>query len=386
MRYRAFITLLILIPTLLMPAQRFGAVQSENNALQRRAFFGVGLERSADGVRVFAVTPDSTAAAAGIVIGDVIEAIDGRPADSPEAVVAAIGKHRGGDVVQIRFLRGGSSRTIEAKLKPYPLEQMVNSAVHYGSVAPMPGVNLRTIVSVPNGEPGRRYPAVLLIQGGSCGTIDSPLNIKVGQPALIHAVGSQGLVTMRVEKSGVGDSGGPPCESIGFDEEMAGYRAALSALREHASVDTQRIYLIGISLGGVFAPLLAAETKVAGIVVYGTPAAPTPPYPGRSDRFFQEFAKVDVTGAWARVAARVLVLHGEYDVGAVTNRSVQEGIARAVNSGKGSAEFRELAGLDHCWSRHASLEASIDKCGQGEDATLALADMILNFARGAGQR
>ena len=380
MQYRALLTLLILISTLLMPV-RIGFGQSDSNALQRRAFFGVGLEKSAEGVRVFAVTPDSTADASGIVVGDVIQAIDGRLMESPEAIVAAIGKRRGGDTVQIRFLRAGSSTTIEAKLKPYPPEQMVNSTVQYGLVEPLRGVNLRTIVSVPDGQPGRRYPAVLLIQGGSCGSIDSPLNVKVAQPGLIHAVGSQGLVTMRVEKSGVGDSGGPPCESIGFDEEMAGYRAALNALRVHPSVDPQRIYLIGISLGGTFAPLLAMETSVAGIVVYGTPGAPTPPYPGRSDRFFQEFARADVSGAWTRFSGRVLVLHGEYDVGVVTSRSVHEGIARAVNSGKGFAEFRELAGLDHCWTRHASLEASVDKCGQGQESTPVLADLVLKFIR-----
>jgi dienelactone hydrolase len=186
---------------------------------------------------------------------------------------------------------------------------------------------------------------------------------------------------MRVDKSGVGDSEGPSCDSIGFEEELAGYRAALAALRSHPSVDPQGIYLLGISMGGVFAPLLAQDTKVAGIVVWGTPGGPTPKYPGRSDRFFQELATVDVSGAWGKVGTRVLVLHGEYDTDPVVSADVHERIAQLVNnSGKGSAEHRELAHLDHCWSRHASLEASKDKCGQGE-ATSALADAILAFLR-----
>jgi dienelactone hydrolase len=195
----------------------------------------------------------------------------------------------------------------------------------------------------------------------------------------MHTIGSQGFVTMRVDKSGVGDSQGAPCDSIGYKEELAGYQAALSALRSHASVNPDRIYLLGISLGGVFAPILAEETKVAGISVYGTSSGPPPVYPGRSERFFKEFASVDVADAWTKASTRVQVLQGEYDNDPYTNRG--KDIVTIVNkSSRGTATFTQLAGLDHCWSRHASLEASIDKCGQGQPTT-ALSDAILAFLR-----
>jgi dienelactone hydrolase len=356
--------------------------QSEvDDSLPRRAYLGVSLEKADKGVRIFQVTPGSAAAAAGIAVGDVIEAIDDRAVNAPEAVIAAVGKHKSGESVKIDLLgSGGGRRAIQAILKPYVVEQMANASVRYGSVVALPGVRLRTILSVPAGAPNTRFPAVLLIQGGGCGSIDAPFNSSLAQPGLMHSIGSQGFVTMRVEKSGVGDSEGPPCDSIGFAEELAGYRAALKALRSDPAVDPQRIYLIGISLGGVFAPLVAAETKVAGISVYGTSSLPPPPYPGRSARFFEEFSTVDVAGAWARSATRVQVLHGEYDTNDYVNRGSHEQIAKIVNSNGGSAQFRELQGLDHCWSRHASLEASIDKCGQGE-ATSALVDAILAFLR-----
>jgi dienelactone hydrolase len=257
---------------------------------------------------------------------------------------------------------------------------MANATVHYGSVVAMERVRLRTIVSIPAGTLDRRFPAVLLIQGGGCGSIDSPFNVAVAQPGLIHAIGSKGLVTMRVEKSGVGDSEGPPCASIGYDEELAGYRAALKALQSHPAVDPQRIYLVGISLGGVFAPLLAAETRVAGISVYGALAAPPPPYPGRSDRFFQEFAAVDVAAAWTKTATRVQILHGEYDADPLTTEAPKRILAILERSGAGPVQHREFAGLDHCWTRHASFEASRDKCGQGE-ITSILEDAILAFLR-----
>jgi len=355
------------------------------NPLPRRAYFGVGLEKAEAGVRVFAISPDSTAAAVGVSIGDIIQEVDGQMTSSPESVVAAIGKHKAGESITLNLRRGDERRTIEAVLKPYPSEKMANATIHYGSVVALPGARLRTILSVPEGKPGTRFPAVLLLQGGGCGSIDSPFSVSGGQPGLIHAIGSQGFVTMRVEKSGVGDSEGPACASIGFNEELAGYRAALTALRSLPSVDPQRVYLVGISLGGVFAPLLAAETKVAGISVYGTLAGPPGPYPGRSERFFQEFGTVDVAAAWARSATRVQVLHGEYDIDPATNSNAQQKIAAMVNaSNPGSAKYRELQGLDHGWTRHASLEASRDRVGQGEDATSTLADVILAFLRGQG--
>ena len=353
--------------------------QTADDLLPRRGYFGVGLEKADVGARVFSVAHDSTAEAAGIVVGDIIEVVDGQRVTSPEIAVALMGHRKAGESVKIDVRRGGAPRTINATLKTFPLEQMANATVQYGSVAALPNVRLRTILSIPTGSPNSRFPAVLLIQGGGCGSIDSPFDTKVAQPGLIHTIGSQGFVTMRVEKSGVGDSQGPPCDSIGYKEELAGYQAALAALRSHPTVNPDRIYLLGISLGGVFAPILAAETKVAGISVYGTSSVPPPVYPGRSERFFREFAAVDVAGAWAKVDTRVQVLQGEYDDDPYTNRGRE--IATIVNkTSPGKATFRELAGLDHCWSRHASLESSVDKCGQGQPST-ALSDSILAFLR-----
>jgi dienelactone hydrolase len=373
---RALSFFAILVSALIANA---GGRQSDRDSLPRRGYFGVSLEKGEAGVRVFAVTPDSTAGASGITAGDIITAVDGLEVLAPEAVVAAIGKHKSGESLRIDLARSGGPQTITAILKPYPMEQMSNATLQYGSVASFPGVRLRTIVSIPSGATRQRFPAVLLIPGGGCGSIDTPFSPNIGQPALMRAIGSKGFVTMRVEKSGVGDSEGPPCESIGYNEELAGYRAALSALRAHPSVDSQQIYLVGISLGAVFAPILASESKVAGVSVWGAGAAPPPPYPGRSDRFFREFASVDVIGAWAKVTGRVQVLHGEYDENAYVSVASHERIAKTVaDSGKASVQHRELAGLDHCWAKHPSLEASKDKCGQGEPTT-ALEDAVIAF-------
>jgi pimeloyl-ACP methyl ester carboxylesterase len=102
----------------------------------------------------------------------------------------------------------------------------------------------------------------MIVQGGGCGSIDNPLAGDVGPNALIWRIAGQGYVTTRVDKSGVGDSQGPPCEQIGYTQEREGYQATLEALRRDPRVDPSRVFLLGISLGGVFAPILAAETPV----------------------------------------------------------------------------------------------------------------------------
>jgi dienelactone hydrolase len=266
------------------------------------------------------------------------------------------------------------------RLGSLPREMMPGVTFEYGAVTLPDGSRLRTIVSVPSGNLSRR-PAVMLVPGGGCGSIDTPLSPDVAQPGLMRVLAARGYVTLRVEKSGVGDSRGPACDAIGYIQELDGYRAALSALKQHPSVDLDRVFLLGISLGGVFAPILANESPVRGIIVYGTLAAPPSPYPGRSDRFFRELAPVDVAGAWSSVSSRVLVLRGEFDEVAVA--ADHERIAALVNARHaGRATHTELSGLDHCWTRHASMEESRGHCGSGRPDT-TLSETILRFLQSA---
>jgi hypothetical protein len=128
--------------------------------------------------------------------------------------------------------------------------------------------------------------------------------------------------------------------------------------------------LLGISLGGVFAPALAREKAVRGIVVFGTLATRPPAYPGRSERFFTEFDAVDVPAAWAAIDTRLLVLHGQFDEN--TTEADHTRIAALVNNRHpGGASHREFAGMDHCWTLHESMQKSQGHCGMGQ-ATSAL--------------
>jgi dienelactone hydrolase len=355
------------------------AAQAPDGGLPRRPSLGVGLGPHERGAVVTAIVPGSAAEAEGIATGDVINAVDGAAVRQPADVIAAVAHHAAGDSIRLEIIRAaGKPEPHAVRLGSLPRETMPGVTFEYSAVTLPDGSRLRTIVSVPGGNPSRR-PAVMLLPGGGCGSIDTPMSPDVAQPGLMRVLAARGYVTLRVEKSGVGDSRGPACDAIGYIQELDGYRAALSALKQHPSVDLDRVFLLGISLGGVFAPTLANETAVRGIVVYGTLAAPPSPYPGRSDRFFRELASVDVAGAWSSVSSRVLVLRGEFDEVAVA--ADHERIAALVNARHpGRATHVELPGLDHCWTRHASMEESRGHCGSGRPDT-TLSDTIVRFVQ-----
>jgi dienelactone hydrolase len=170
---------------------------------------------------------------------------------------------------------------------------------------------------------------------------------------------------------------GSAAAAAGVAQELAGYQTALRALLADPAVDRNRVFLIGLSLGGFFAPLLARDVPVAGISAYGTIAFIPTAYPGRSERFFREIVVVDILAAWAAVDARVQLLHGTYD--GVSTASDHAKIAAIVNGvHPGRAEHREFEGLDHCWTRHKTPEAGRDNCGGGE-ATTSVTDAVLDF-------
>jgi len=323
--------------------------QVDDGVLPRRAALGVPLAIDAAGAVVVTAVPEGSAAAeAGMLVGDAITALGGAPVTSTAQVQSIIGGHRGGDSLAIDVARNGETEHLVAELKSF----------------------------APTDAP-RPAPAVLYLQGGGCGSIDVPWAGSTGPNALVHAIALRGFETMRVDKPGVGDSEGPPCVETGFREELAGYRAALRALSSDPAVDPERVFLLGVSLGGFFAPLLAGDVHVAGISAYGTIAFTPTPYPGRSERFFREIADVDILAAWAAVDTRVQLLHGTFDDR--TTASDHAKIAAIVNQAHpGLAEHRELEGLDHCWTRHETLEASLDNCGGGEE-TADLSDTVLEF-------
>jgi pimeloyl-ACP methyl ester carboxylesterase len=135
------------------------------------------------------------------------------------------------------------------------------------------GNRRRLIVTVPR-APGR-HPAVLYMTGIGCFSQES-LGLQGNEAKLLYGLTEAGFATMRVEKSSMGDSEGPPCNSPESDlrAEVAGYVAGLLALRGYPFVDPANVFVMGLSIGGIEAPIVAQQAPVKGVVVINTVAKP----------------------------------------------------------------------------------------------------------------
>jgi hypothetical protein len=263
---------------------------------------------------------------------------------------------------------------------------------------------------------------MLFIQGISCDSVE--LGGRPSGPLLrlIEGWSGAGLVTMRLEKRGVGDSEGEGCESGGFNVEVEDVKAALRALAGYTFVDARAIFAFGHSVGGMIAPLLAPLEVLRGSIGFGTSAArwldcleagtrrqlllrgagpvesdrlarrereelerairdPSAQINvgGRGAAFHRELQAKDLARAWVEVNHPVLILHGEHDW--VVSEEEHVAIARIVNERRpGAAEMRTLAGLDHLMTRHESLEDSLRAYGGGAFDP-ALVDVTSAFVR-----
>lgn len=116
------------------------------------------------------------------------------------------------------------------------------------------------------------FPAMLFIGGLGCYSLDfsKPGPHIESYKKIIEFVASQGFVTVRIEKTGMGESTGTPCMEQSFAREVQGYLKGLEALKEYSYVNKDKILLFGHSIGGIIAPMIASESTVKSIVTVGT--------------------------------------------------------------------------------------------------------------------
>jgi pimeloyl-ACP methyl ester carboxylesterase len=178
-------------------------------------------------------------------------------------------------MVRFELLVDGETVTRDLELQAFPEEQVAGARVIYDSIETVNG-RQRTLLTLP--DEAEQPPVVYILQGFGCASIDLALSQDQSLITLVDTLNSEGYATYRVEKTGLGDSEGRSCLEIGFDDETAGFAQGLQVLQQTEAVDTSRVYLLGISLGGVWAPMLAADTEVAGIMSFSTIAKTWPEY------------------------------------------------------------------------------------------------------------
>jgi hypothetical protein len=383
--------------------------------LPRGAFLGVQLgppPQDAPGALVQALVPGGSAAAVGLAKDDVVVGVNGAPVAGPADVVAGVAHLHAGDRIVVRYIRDGTPREGSGTLRPRPYESAEDVDTVYDAID-AGGALRRTVVTMPRAD--GRHPAVLYLTGIGCFSQED-VSLQSTESQLLYGLSRAGFVTMRVEKTGIGDSQGPACSSDAGDlnREVAGYAAGLKALRERSNVDPERVFVLGLSIGGIEAPLVAQQGGVRGIVVINTTARPFLEYlletirrqgrlhgrpfdeldrymrlvercnhegliEGRTDvvraspecaehlgypaplSFMRQWAALDPAAEWKKIAAPVLIVHGGKDYIATgdTDGPLLRDIIEAFHPG--NATLALIPTMDHFMGRVETMEASLAK-------------------------
>jgi len=151
---------------------------------------------------------------------------------------------------------------------PSSAEPLARVETTFGEIAAGGDLRLRTIATRPEGSSGR-LPAVYFVQWLSCDSVEIGTGNDGWTRMLRSLVQDSGMVVLRLEKAGVGDSEGGPCSELDYDTELAHHRQALGSLFEHPWVDRERVFVFGASMGSNFAPLLARGLPLRGVAVWG---------------------------------------------------------------------------------------------------------------------
>ncbi len=153
-----------------------------------------------------------------------------------------------------------------------PRENYPNVDVIYDFVTASDGKRLRTIITKPR-HAKAKLPVIFVAGWLSCDSVEAPADTKDAAGLVFRGLAQLPEFSLfRVDKQGIGDSEGV-CSETDFDTELAGYRAAFRALKNYDFIDSSRVYILGISNGGGFAPLVpetdAEQRQVRGYISVG---------------------------------------------------------------------------------------------------------------------
>lgn len=411
-------------------------------ALPRRSYLGfeVTAEGPDDDPRwiVSEIDPDSPAARAGLLLGDEVTSLGGAAIPSLAELRRRAARLPIGQGVPLVVRRAERELALSIVPAPMPLEPLRSGRVVLEEVPWQPPtggiVRLRAIWTLPDAS--GPYPAVWLLPSAAWISQETPLDTWDPTYQLIESLTEAGMATLRVDRSGLGDSEGPPCTELDLEHELSMWHAARAMFLSSRHVRPGAHCLYGRSLGGVLAALLAADQPLAAVAVWGTTSerwheaslasaayqyslrgmgeteladrltkieelgrlvyieglTPAEAYAraprlsevmpdafrgdlvhDRTAHFFQQLQQVDVAAAWQRVRCPVLAVHAEYDT--LTRSSDLQRIAELCGE---RGTFLELPGIDHFMHARGSLEEAV-RTPWGGTFSPAAARALLDF-------
>jgi pimeloyl-ACP methyl ester carboxylesterase len=289
-------------------------------------------------------------------------------------------------------------------------EHFANADVQYDFVSNSRGDKLRTFITRPKNATGK-VPVIFFVGWLSCDSVEYASGETDGFGALmLRLIDQSGYATIRMDKPGVGESQGTPCNKADYQGELEGYRAAFDSIRKSDFIDPQKIFVVGLSNGGGVGPVVSGTHHVAGFIAASswgrtwyehmlenervrlttagkspaevndavkaftqfynlyliqrqTPGeilrqhpewkslwydAPDGQY-GRPASFYQQLQALNLGQAWQQVDAPVLVIHGAADT--IMSRADSSAIAEIVNQAHpGRARYVEIPGMDHLFT------------------------------------
>jgi pimeloyl-ACP methyl ester carboxylesterase len=192
--------------------------------------------------------------------------------NAPNTLEAAVRPLKSGEKASLQLQRDGKPLTVEGIFPEEPRESYASADVIYDSVTGAKNQRLRTIITKPKNAQGK-LPVIFLAGWLSDDSVEAPNDTKDPSGLLSRGLAElPGFATFRVDKPGSGDSDGN-CAETDFETELAGYRAAFAALSRYEFIDPNRIFVLGVSNGGGFAPLVpptpADLARVRGFVSIG---------------------------------------------------------------------------------------------------------------------
>jgi uncharacterized protein len=165
---------------------------------------------------------------------------------------------------------GGENAGLDEEYRPTPGERDVQ----------IPGaakLKMGATLAVPVNAKGAS-PAVLIIPGPGATNRDGPIVARPPDPLykdLSASLTAAGMVTLRYDHRGVGDSQMEAGQQLSWDDMVEDAREALKFLGQRQEVDPKRMAVIGHDMGGVIAMKLAAtDDRVKGVALISTPGRP----------------------------------------------------------------------------------------------------------------
>jgi dienelactone hydrolase len=246
--------------------------------LPRRGVLGLALSPTEDG-QAFKITKVLNPNAPEVQENDIVVSINRKPLSGPKGVGVGGATYglKQGQAVRVSIIRNGKPMEVTVTAFAAPPPVLDGRPVELGSAQAQGGPRVRTLFLDPVDQRlarDGRVPAVMILPGIPCGTVEGFSNPADPYAKLFRALTAQGFAVAMADKPGQGDSEGTPCLEGGYAVEEQAFGAAAERFVADRRVDPKRFYVIGLSMGALQSPMVAVKGRAAGIITWGGVVSP----------------------------------------------------------------------------------------------------------------